>query len=76
MEVQQMKRQFDLKIDQERASRNGASVKNNKNYRHAILNEVDRLLCFSVEQEYSQLFYTWNRKCHHIEKKESVLHDI
>ena len=54
MEVQQLKRQFDLKIDQERAGRNGAIAKNNTNYRHAILNEVDTLLGCSVEQDYSQ----------------------
>lgn len=51
MEVQQLKRQFDLKIDQERSGRNGAIVNDSNNYRHAILNEVDTLFDFSVKQD-------------------------
>lgn len=44
MEIQQLKRQFDLKIEQGRAAQSGTIFNHNINYRHAILNEVSKLL--------------------------------
>jgi hypothetical protein len=46
MEVQQLKKQYDLKIEKGQGSPRGTTF-NSSNYRHAILNEVSELLdCF------------------------------
>lgn len=40
MEIQQLKKQYDIKIEQTRDDSVGANVKSSTTYRHAILNEV------------------------------------
>lgn len=40
MEVQNLKKQYDLKIQQTRNDLSRTNFNNSKNYRHAILNEV------------------------------------
>ena len=43
MAMHQLKRQYDLKIEESRLMESGTVIDKNKNYRHAILNEVNIL---------------------------------
>jgi hypothetical protein len=44
MQVHQLKKQYDLKIQQSRGSVPGAAFMTSTNYRHAILNEASEPL--------------------------------
>ncbi len=59
MEIQQLKRQYDLKIQQSLAVEGGTIMDKNINYRHAILNEVKYTIRFVLRIKMFVLFYIY-----------------
>ncbi len=59
MEIQQLKRQYDLKIQQGLGAEGGRINDKNNNYRHAILNEVKYTIRFVLRIKMFVLFYIY-----------------
>jgi hypothetical protein len=57
MEVYQLKREYDMKIQQNHSGQIGTIMGNNKNYRYAILNEVNLFLNFVIINSFLYLSF-------------------